>query len=175
MWIEATWVWEKLNLMIRTLSIAMVIGLWGCRSTTEYNPFVDIDAYEVVVVEDFEGPGKAGYEFAARVTRALSTSGLFSSVVRTEPGEPALRVLGKVTDYDRGNPATRMRYGHNIGNASFAAVVRLEDYHSGDFVGAVKLKETYRVVDRRNRLHQDVDVLAERAAQDLATQLLELE
>ena len=62
----------------------------------------------------------------------------------------------------------RMWYGHNIGNASLSAVVRLEDYHSGDFVGVVKLKETYQVVDRRNRLHQDVDVLAELAAQDLA-------
>jgi len=69
----------------------------------------------------------------------------------------------------------RLRYGHNIGNASFAAIVRLEDYHTGDFVGVVKLKETYRVVDRQNRILQDVDDLAERAAQDLATQLLELE
>ncbi len=161
--------------MIRIWLVAIGASLSGCLSTTEYNPFVDFDAYDIVLVEDFEGPGKVGYEFAARVTRALSTAGLFSSVVRTEPDGPALRVIGKVTDYDRGNPAMRRRYGHNIGNASFAAVVRLEDYHSGDFVGVVKLKETYQVVDRRDRLHQDVDDLAERAAQDLATQLLELE
>ena len=146
--------------MFRTFFVAMVISLSGYLSTTEYNPFVDIDVYEVVFLEDFEGPGKAGYEFAACVTRALSTSGLFSSVVRAELVGPALRVLGKVTDDDRGNPAMRMRYGYNIGNACFAAVVRLEDYQSGDFVGAVKLEETYQALDRRNRLHQDVDVLA---------------
>jgi hypothetical protein len=161
--------------MVRVGLVAIGMGLAGCHSTTEYNPFVDVDAYEVVVVEDFEGPGKSGYEFAARVTRALSTAGLFSSVVRAEPDGPALRLRGEVTDYDRGNPAMRLRYGHNIGNASFAAIVRLEDYHTGDFVGVVKLKETYRVVDRQNRILQDVDDLAERAAQDLATQLLELE
>lgn len=161
--------------MHRIWLVAMGMGLSGCLATTEYNPFVDIDAYEVAVVEDFAGPGKAGHEFAARVTRALSTAGLFASVVRTEPDGPALRVSGEVTDFDRGNPAMRLRYGHNIGNASFAATVRLEDYDTGDFVGVVKLKETYQVVNRRNRLHQDVDDLAERAAQDLATQLLELE
>ena len=78
-----------------------------------------------MVVEDFEGPGKAGYEFAARVTRVLSTSGLFSSVVRAESVGPALRELGKLTDDDRGNLSVRMWYGHNLGNVSFAAVVRL--------------------------------------------------
>jgi len=161
--------------LVRVWLVAIGMGLSGCHSTTEYNPFVDVDAYEVVVVEDFEGPGKSGYELAARVTRALSTAGLFSSVVRAEPDGPALRLRGEVTDYDRGNPAMRLRYGHNIGNASFAAIARLEDYHTGDFVGVVKLKETYRVVDRQNRILQDVDDLAERAAQDLATQLLELE
>jgi len=161
--------------MVRIWLVAMGMALSGCLSTTEYNPFVDLDDYEVAVVEDFAGPGKSGYEFAARVTRALSAAGLFGSVIRAEPDGPALRVGGEVTDYDRGNPAMRIRYGHNIGNASFAAVVRLEDYHTGDFVGVIKLKETYQVVDRRNRIHQDVDDLAERAAQDLATQLLELE
>ena len=137
----------------------MVISLSGYLSTTEYNLFVDIDVYEVVVLEDFEGPGKAGYEFADRVTRALSTSGLFSSVVRAESVGPPSIVSRKVTDDDRRNSALRMRYGYNIGNASSAAVVRLEDYLSGDFVGAVKLEETYQVLDRRNRLHQDVVVL----------------
>ena len=79
--------------------------------------------------------------------------------MRAESVGPASGVLRKVTDDDRGNPAIRMRYGYNIGNASFAAVVRLDDYLSGDFVRAVKLEETYQVLDRRNRLHQDVVVL----------------
>ena len=87
--------WDKLNQMFRTFFVAMVISLWGYLSTTEYNPFVDIDVYEVVVVEDFERPGKAVYEFAARVIRVLSTSGLFSSVVRAESVGPALRELGE--------------------------------------------------------------------------------
>ena len=70
--------YEKLNPMFRTLLVTMVMSLSGCLSTTEYNPFVDIDVSRGVVVEDFEGPGKAGYEFAAR-RRADHRSRLQSS------------------------------------------------------------------------------------------------
>jgi hypothetical protein len=68
----------------------------------------------------------------------------------------------------------RLRYGHNIGNARFSAVVQIEDFATGDFVASFSLSETYDTTRDRERVHQDLDTLVERAAVRLAEKLTEL-
>ena len=144
----------------------------GCRTTSEYNPFASVSSYDTIVIEDFEGPGRSGYEFAERVAQAFATEGIGSRIVRSQETGRALRVEGVVTRYSRGNAAMRLRYGHNIGNARFAAKAVVTDNETGELVARVYLNESYDAVrDRNQRIHQDVDALAERAAQDFAKKL----
>ena len=154
--------------------IVMIVAVSGCRTVSDYNPFAGIESFEAVVIDDFEGPGTAGFEFSERVARSIQSSGLFSQILREEPQGEALRIRGKITRYSRGNPAMRLRYGHNIGNARFSAVVQIEDFATGDFVASFSLSETYDTTRDRERLHQDLDTLVERAAIRLGEKLADL-
>jgi hypothetical protein len=154
--------------------LVLVASISGCRTVSDYNPFAEIGSFESVVIEDFEGPGTAGFEFSERVARSVQSTGLFSQILREEPLGEALRIRGKITRYSRGNPAMRLRYGHNIGNARFSAVVQIEDFATGDFVASFSLSETYDTTRDRERVHQDLDTLVERAAVRLAEKLTEL-
>lgn len=164
---------------MRSAWIAMG-GVWallvvGCSTTSEYNPFASVSSYETIVIEDFGGPGRSGYEFAERVAQAFASEGIGGRIVRSidEEGR-ALRVQGVVTRYSRGNAAMRLRYRHNIGNARFAAKALVTDNETGELIARVYLNESYDAVrDRSQRIHQDLDVLAERAAQVFAKELAE--
>ncbi len=153
--------------------LAFLFLLSGCRSRSEYNPFVDMGSYDTVVIEDFEGPGNAGYSFAERVARSLARETHFRRILRESPETAALRIRGRITRYSRGNPAMRLRYGHNIGNARFSAAVRIEDSRTGDFVASLVLNETYDQSKDRERVHQNLDTLMERAAVHLAEEIRE--
>ncbi len=154
--------------------LVLVVAISGCRTVSDYNPFAEIRSFEAVVINDFEGPGTAGFEFSERVARSIQSSGLFSQILREKPQGKALRIRGKITRYSRGNPAMRLRYGHNIGNARFSAAVRVEDHATGDFVASFSLNETYDSTKDRERVNQNLDTLMERAAVRLAEKLAEL-
>ncbi len=68
----------------------------------------------------------------------------------------------------------RLRYGHNIGNARFSVIVQIEDFASGDFVSSFSLSETFDTTRDRERVHQNLDTLVERAAVRLAEKLMDL-
>ena len=144
----------------------------GCRTSSAFNPFVSIGSYKTLVIEDFEGPGSSGHVFAERVARALALEGHFEAILRKDPESRAARIRGRISRYDRGNAALRLRYGHNLGNARFSATVIVEDYESGELIASIKLSESYDSSDPHNRVHQDLDALAERAAQQLAVELM---
>jgi len=154
--------------------LTILVAATGCRSTSDYNPFVDIGSYDTVVIEDFEGPGNAGYAFAERIARTFARETHFRQILRESPDASALRIRGKITRYTRGNPAMRLRYGHNIGNARFAADVRIEDYKTGGFVASFSIYETYDTTKDRERIRQKLDTLMERAAVSLTEKLREL-
>lgn len=154
--------------------LGLALLLAGCSSIEDYNPFAEIGSIDTVVIEDFEGPGTAGFEFSERVARSIKATGQFLDILREKPPGKALRIRGKITRYSRGNPATRLRYGHNIGNARFYAVVQVQDYETGDFVASFALNETFDTTRDRERVNQDLDTLVERAAIRLAEKLAEL-
>lgn len=154
------------------VQLLVLVALAGCRSTNEYNPFFDIADYDTVVVEDFEGHDTVGYAFAERVGRSLTDTGKFTRIVREKPEGEAILVRGKITRYSRGNPAMRLRYGHNIGNARFSAVVTVEDYRTRDLIATINLNETYEWMKDRSRITQDLDTLLDKAARQLADELV---
>ena len=84
---------------------------------SDYNSFVEIGSFDVEVIEDFEGPGTEGFEFSEGVVRSIQSSGLFSQILQEEPHGEVLRIRGRIIRYSRGNPAMRLRYGHNIDKA----------------------------------------------------------
>ena len=60
------------------------------------------------------------------------------------------------------------------GRRRFAATVVVTDRETGELVAKVFLKESYDAIrERDRRIHQEIDELAERAAQEFVTQLLE--
>ncbi len=158
--------WKNALLVILVVA-ATSFGV-GCRTTEEFNPFSNFDDYEIIVVEDFGGPGTVGFEFAERVARSLASGGRFRTIERSEPEGRALRMRGNVVQYKKGNPALRLRYGRNVGNARVSVEVRLEDYATGDFVASFRVSESYEKELTRTILHQDLGTLAERAADAVA-------
>lgn len=154
--------------------IVLIVAISGCRTLNDHNPLAEIASFEAVVIDDFEGPGTAGFEFSESIARSIQSSGLFSQILREKAQGEALRIRGTITRYSRGNPAMRLRYGHNIGNARFSVAVRLEDYATGDFVASFSLNETYDTAKDRERVNQNLDTLIERTAVRLAEKLTEL-
>ena len=146
--------------------------LGGCRSVSEFNPYVSIGSYDTVVVEDFEGPESSGFDFAERLARAISRIGLFRDVARIEANGRAIRIKGTVLRYERGNAALRIKYGRTMGNARFKVQVDLEDFESGDFIASIVMTEEFETVAPRAPRKHDVNALAERAARKVADNLL---
>jgi len=85
-----------------------------------------------------------------------------------------LCIQGKITRYSRGNPAIRLRYGHNIGNARFSVIVQIDDFATVDFVASFSFIETYDTTRDMERVHQDLDTLVERATIRFVEELVEL-
>ena len=144
----------------------------GCRSVSEFNPYISIGSYETAVVEDFEGPEASGFEFAERLARAISRNGLFKDIMRSEANGRAIRIKGTVLRYERGNAALKIKYGRTMGNARFKVQVDLEDFESGDFIGSIVMTEDFEAVGPRDPRKHDVNKLAERAARKVADRLL---
>ncbi len=147
------------------------VTLLGCLTTEERNPYVDIESYDTVVIEDFSGH-ESGYEFSERFAKELSQFGPFERVLRMKPDARAIRIRGEITTHEKGNPALRARYGRNIGNARFGAMAYLEDYETGEFIASLKVYESYsREPSHRQRIHQSIETLIARAARQLAEEV----
>jgi len=156
-----------------TALAALLFLLVGCNSTTEFNPYVAWDRYETVQIADFEGPGLSGYQFAERVARAIAQTGRFQSISRTEEVEGnAVLIRGKVTEYESGHAGLRLKYGPNVGRAKFSALVRIEDLETGDYIGTIELDQGVEMVGPRRRFTPELDELAERAAREVAEEIL---
>ncbi len=158
--------------VVASFIIVSVIFLAGCRTTSEFNPFVSISSYETVVIEDFDGPGNSGYDFAERIARSLSKAGLFKDILRQDPEERAIRIEGVVTRYEKGNAALRLKFGPAMGQARFAAKVNLYDHQSGDLIGYLKISESFETSGPRAPIVQNLDTLAERGAERVARELI---
>lgn len=158
--------------LVASFVIFLAIFLAGCRTTSEFNPFVSISSYQTVVIEDFDGPGSSGYDFAERIARFLSRAGLFKDILRQDPEGRAIRIEGVVTRYEKGNAAMRLKFGPAMGQARFAAKVNLYDYQSGDFIGSLKISESFEATGPRAPIVQDLDTLAERGAERVAEELI---
>lgn len=154
--------------IVASSALASLLLLASCRSSSEFNPYASIGSYDTVVIEDFEGPGTSGYEFAERLSRAISRNGLFQDIMRHEAEGRAMRITGVVLRYEEGNAALRIKYGATMGNARFKVQVDLEDFETGDFIGSMVIVEEFEIVGPTAPKRQNVDTLAERAARDVA-------
>jgi len=159
---------QRLKLVI---GLALLSG--ACRSVNEFNPYASLASYEVAVIEDFEGPGTSGYDFAERLARAVTRKALFGEVLREPGGGRAIRISGTVLRYKQGNAALKIKYGPTMGNARFRVRLDLEDVETGDFIGSLVVSEEFKAKGPLSLRNQNVDELAERAAETAVSVLLE--
>ncbi|MDQ8204890.1 DUF4410 domain-containing protein [Pelagicoccus sp. SDUM812003] len=154
----------------------LVLGLMvaGCRSTSDWNPFVDLSSYEVIVIEDFEDRGTGvGSELADQVASELLRLGDYREVLREPTGDNSIVVEGDVQRYVEGNVPARIKYGSAVGQSSMKVEVRISVEPSQQFVGSFTITESTLMTgpDARRTGREDIDWIQREVARQIAERL----
>ena len=125
------------------LILAFGVLLSGCRSTSEWNPFVDLDGYDSLVVADFEDQGNgAGKLLADQVASELMRTGDYREVLREPTEGDSILVEGTIRRYVVGNVAARIKFGKVVGQSSMTVEVRVSVEPGDEFVGSFVVDES---------------------------------
>lgn len=144
------------------LSMAALVLLAGCGSVSgltreSANAPARIADFNRVEVLDFSASDSEAYEgakkaadhaeglknaqsvFADKIAEALTATGAFTEVVRTQGSGPALRVSGDISRYDEGNIVARGLTGF-AGQTHFDAKVNVTDSTSGQTLATLSVE-----------------------------------
>ena len=154
------------------------LGALGCRSTPEeWNPFVNLSAYEAVVVNDFSYPADpaVGRELANQVASELVRRQAFEEVRRSEDDREALVLTGEIETYDEGNVAARIKFGHGVGDARMVVAVRVMAAPAGQLAGTFRVEESTLLTgpDAGRTGRETVDWVQRQVAEKVAVELEE--
>lgn len=158
------------------LGVALLLCFAGCQATRGWNPFVELEDYQTIVVEDFEDGGIGiGSVMADQLASELIRRGDFERVLRERTGERAIVVSGQITDYDEGNVALRVKFGKGVGQARLSMDVMLTVAPTGDFVGEMQIRKTTQTFgpDARRTGRETASWLRLRVVEDIAERIVE--
>ncbi|MBK1876711.1 hypothetical protein [Pelagicoccus mobilis] len=118
--------------LISTTLFLLLTLITSCRSTNDWNPFIDLAQHDTIVVNSFASTDpKLGKELADQTASALIKEGYYATVSRTPLAQPSIVVDGTVIRFNKGNLPLRIKTNGRSGHAQLQVEILVTELPSG--------------------------------------------